>query len=103
MSENRWMHIAVNHDRSQSSIGRMRQVEYHLEVELFRPMSMEQLFNIFGGAGIMLNEATLDDSGNVATVSRFEIPEFSYCPEPLSRAPGTLGEVLLLAKDARGQ
>lgn len=69
-----WMGIALNHDFSSNSIGRMRQVGLHIQVELFEPLTREQIFQIFGGAGISVHEIVGDK------IKRFDILEFSYCP-----------------------
>lgn len=69
-----WMGIALNHDFSSNSIGRMRQVGLHIQVELFEPLTREQIFQIFGGAGISVREIVGDK------IKRFDILEFSFCP-----------------------
>lgn len=69
-----WMGIALNHDFSSNSIGRMRQVGLHIQVELFEPLTREQIFQIFGGAGISAHEIVGDK------IKRFDILEFSFCP-----------------------
>lgn len=79
-TSNPWMYISVNHDRSRDSIGRMRQIEYRLEVELFQPMTMEQVFQIFGSAGILMLEAGMHEG--MMKILKFEILEFAYCAQP---------------------
>lgn len=85
---NPWMHIAVNHDRSKRAIGRMRQVEYVIEVELFEPLTRAQIFEIFGGAGIFIKEQSFHGAEQVEKIHKFDIPEFSYCPQGVRPAAG---------------
>jgi hypothetical protein len=85
-SHGSWMYIAVNHDLSGKSIGKMRQVGVRIQVELFEPLTDVQIFQIFGGAGILATEL-VDDGRPLAEPARFlckkfEILEFSFCSAP---------------------
>lgn len=69
-----WIPVTVNHDHSREPIGLLRQVGASIEVELVDALTHEQVFQIFGGAGLVVRE-TVDDK-----IKRFEILEFSLCP-----------------------
>lgn len=86
-----WMYIAVNHDLSGRSIGKMRQVGVRIQVELYEPMTDVEIFQIFGGAGVLATEL-VDDGKLLAEPARFlckkfEILEFSFCAAPAAAEP----------------
>ena len=75
-----WMPLTVNHDQSRHPIGLMRQVGMSIEVQLLEPLTREQVFQIFGGAGFTVRETVGDK------IKRLDILEFSLCPTaPLRR------------------
>jgi hypothetical protein len=85
-----WMYIGVNHDLTAKAIGKMRQVGVRIQVELFKPLTDVEIFQIFGGAGVMATE--LIDDGELAPparfrCSKFEILEFSFCAAPAAAEP----------------
>lgn len=90
MTEENWMYIAVNHDLSSRAIGKLRQVGVRIQVELYEPMTDVEIFQIFGGAGVMATE--LIDDGELLEPARFrckkfEILEFSFCAAPAAAEP----------------
>lgn len=90
MTEENWMYIAVNHDLSSRAIGKLRQVGMRILVELYEPMTDVEIFQIFGGAGVMATE--LIDDGELPEPARFrckkfEILEFSFCAAPAAAEP----------------
>ena len=85
-----WMYIGVNHDLTARAIGKMRQVGVRIQVELFKPLTDIEIFQIFGGAGVMATE--LIDDGELPPPARFrylkfEILEFSFCAAPAAAEP----------------
>jgi len=85
-----WMYIGVNHDLTAKAIGKMRQVGVRIQVELFKPLTDVEIFQIFGGAGVVATD--LIDDGELPPparfrCSKFEILEFSLCAAPAAGEP----------------
>ena len=79
-AKDHWVPIMVDHNSVLPFIGRMRQVGASIEVELFEPLTREQVFQIFGGAGMMSREHKFDADGRCRRISKLTIHEFSLCP-----------------------
>jgi hypothetical protein len=76
-----WMFIWQDHDSTKAAIGRMRQLGQRIEVQLFNPLTREQIFNIFGNAGMMATKHLISADGQIQLISNFTIFEFSLCAE----------------------
>lgn len=72
--------ILVGHDSTAAPIGIVREIDGKLCVE-FRAdvrMTREMVFEIFGGAGLLVTETTIEDG--VIIIRKGEILEFSLPP-----------------------
>lgn len=74
--------ILMNHDHTEAPIGVVREKDGALFVEFTADVKItkEWAFNIFGGAGLRVLEATEEDG--VFFIRKAQILEFSLMPDP---------------------